>query len=224
MLNYYGKSQQSGGYGLHATACVTRRGKEQNAMEYINSEVVRNSMGKCFSLHIIGYVITPRAFGARLRLGESALELWGMNDIEIEPEEHHSYSTVDSGNKRDSSSNTIEILNSKEEEVTNLPPACLDTVPSQVKEQRFYPTSGKGSRAHLTLGCAAGVHAKVTGFDLIKVISHEQEHKTEEDCNDTQKLERYDIPSGVLTCYGEGVWVVYPEQEVVVKSLFSGYY
>ncbi|KAK3851203.1 hypothetical protein Pcinc_042134 [Petrolisthes cinctipes] len=230
MLNYYGKSQQSGGYGLHVTACVTRKGKEENAMKYITSDVVRKSLGKCFSFPIIGFVITPRAFGARLRLGENALELWGMNDNEIEKEEHLPDNTdtgVKSGNKVEASSltKTFETHCNLEEE-SNSTAACLTVVPSQIKDVRFSPTIGKGSRAHLTLGCAPGIHAKVTGFDLIKVISHEQEYRNmnREGMNNAQNLERYDITGGVLIPYGEGVWVVYPEDEVIVQSFFSAYY
>ncbi|KAK8391669.1 hypothetical protein O3P69_017294 [Scylla paramamosain] len=37
-------------------------------------------------------------------------------------------------------------------------------------EDRFYPTSGKGSRAHLTLACAPGIKPVTTGFDLILAV------------------------------------------------------
>ncbi|XP_071523032.1 2',3'-cyclic-nucleotide 3'-phosphodiesterase-like [Panulirus ornatus] len=240
ILDYYSKNTEFGGYKvLHATAKVSKRGKAPNAMEYIDSPLVRKSIGKCFSLHIIGYVITPRTFGARLKLGESELELWDMNDNETETEETTRLTTSSNTEKLSTcvkeSSNVVETESDnnidckKKGKLQML--ECHPTVSiisPELKNDRFFPTSGKGSRAHLTLGCAPNVHARTTGFDLINVISCEQRVKEIEKSGDTEscknKVETYSITEGVLKTYGKGIWVIYPEQEMVVSSLFSAFY
>ncbi|XP_045611248.2 2',3'-cyclic-nucleotide 3'-phosphodiesterase isoform X1 [Procambarus clarkii] len=218
MLGYYSRNAKKGTYNvLHTTASVTRRGKTQNGMDYIQSAAVRNSLGKCFDLHIIGYVVTPRTFGARVKLGSSELELWGMDDNEIETE-----------NAMENSSDNIDITCNSAEEIET---SCHDTVtviPSNLKSDKFCPTSGKGSRAHVTLGCASNIHPRTTGFDLINVVSCEQRVKEIKKSDGTeisdQKVETYAISEGTLRTYGDGIWVIYPEKEVIVSSLFSAFY
>lgn len=213
---YYRRNEGPRDYKvLHATACVTRKGKAKNAKEYMAKKVVKDSLGKSFPLHIIGFVLTPRTYGVRLRLGEEALELWGMDDQEVESEDNTSapasqqpvrdgqVSLDDTNLKRGSCHST------------------LRTGESQVDRSRFHPTSGRGSRAHLTLGCAPNVGAKITGFDLIKVVALEQKVMKNEN---PEMFESFSIPEGELRTYGDSIWVIYPEKEILVSSLFSAFY
>ncbi|KAG0724170.1 2',3'-cyclic-nucleotide 3'-phosphodiesterase [Chionoecetes opilio] len=169
VLNYYTKNEGHGGYTvLHATACITKKGKAKNAKEYMAKEAVKNSLGKVFPLHIIGFVMTPRTFGVRLRLEEEALEVWGMDDHETEAEDtlkttsgKESQKTEKTGQQSAGGGERVSIGD------TSLRSSChttLRTGESQLHSARFHPTAGKGCRAHLTLGCAPQVQAKITGY------------------------------------------------------------
>ena len=37
-------------------------------------------MGKCYTLHIVGFVFTPRTVGARIKLSSKHIPLWGHED------------------------------------------------------------------------------------------------------------------------------------------------
>lgn len=233
MLNFHRRNTYASGYNvLHATSKVACEGKAPNAMDYIKSQVVRDSMGKLFRLRIIGYVISPRTFGARLKLCESQLELWGMDDQEVEPEDvaKETQPNRAQNSKEDAAHPSSSEPESGEQcrQTQGATGECCDTVSVlnvEMKSDRFYPTSGKGSRAHLTLGCAPGTHARVTGFDLINVVSCEQRAKEMCDADlNSEYFETYSISNGTLRKYEDGLWVIYPEQEVVVNSLFSAYY
>lgn len=227
-----------GGNILHATAKFTARGKPEGAMEYITSSLVKSAMGRCFQFHIIGFVITPRTFGARLRLTEDQLELWGNDDYEDPPASATQWATP-TKYERESEKQQEEFPDNMEqdgeqtifENEEKVVPACCPTISvidAELKEDRFHPTWGKGSRAHLTLACAPGVKPVNTGFDLINVIRCEQRVREEEWLTEPelceQKVETYPINGGVLRTYGEGSWVLYPEKEIVVTSMFSACY
>lgn len=224
MLRYYRRNEEPSDYKvLHATASVVRRGKAKNAKEYMAKKVVRDSLGKSFTLQLIGFVITPRTFGVRVRLGKDALELWAMDDHEIEADDTPSKQPAKGGQESAKKNNKVSLANTGVRRKS-----CQTTVrngPSQLHEDRFSPTSGIGSRAHLTLGCAPGVSAKITGFDLIKIVSCEQEMlKTEKLQQLSKKMQTFSVSGGELRTYGDGMWVIYPEKEIHVNSLFSAFY
>lgn len=190
-------------------------------------KVVKDSLGKSFTLHVIGLVMTPRTFGIRLRLGEEALELWGMDDQETESEDTMSNTAGKEPHKTNQQPG-------KENEQVSLGDtslrrdschSTLRTGKSQLHKARFHPTVGKGSRAHLTLGCAPQVHARITGFDMMKVVSCEQRIVKNENPEESDGiLETFSIPEGELRNYGDSIWVIYPEKEINVSSMFSGFY
>ena len=228
MMRYYEKNEGQGNYKvLHATASVTRKGKAKNAKEYMAKKVVKDSLGKSFTLCIIGFVLTPRTFGVRLRLGEEELEVWGMDDNEEEAEDTLSNTTGKASHKTGQQSG-------KDDERVSLGDtsmrmgtsrSTLRTGESQRHNARFHPTSGRGSRAHLTLGCAPQVQAKITGFDLMKVVSCEQRMLMNEKNEQSSEIfEAFSIPEGELRTYGDSIWVIYPEEEIHVNSLFSAFY
>lgn len=224
MLRYYKRNEERSDYKvLHATASVVRRGKAKNAKEYIARQAVKDSLGKGFTLQLIGFVITPQTFGVRLRLGEDALELWGLDDHETEAEDTAGKQPAKAGPGSAKKTNRVNLANTGVRR--NSCQTTLRDGPSQLHEHRFAPTAGRGSRAHLTLGCAPGVSAKMTGFDLIKVVSCEQEMlKTENLQQSSEKVQTFSLTEGELRTYGDGIWVIYPEKEIHVDSLFSGFY
>lgn len=205
---------------LHATSKFTARGKSIGANEYINSSVVKQSLGKGFRLCIIGFVITTRTVGARLKLSNEQLELWCNDDHEDPPVTVLNSAVLKKPQLSHSNSDrSKEKLNSLEFRNTSV---CFPTITEReifYNEDRFYPTSGRGSRAHLTLACAPGIKPVTTGSDLILAVKCEQRMLGGE----SQKAETYMIDGGVLMNYGEGIWVVYPNSELLVSSLFSAF-
>lgn len=174
---------------------------------------MKESVGKCFRLCIIGFVITPRTIGARLKLTEEQLQLWSNNDNEDPPEITPSFEVIKETKLKQLN---YEENNSKKDSICD---STVITVESSSTEM-FHPTLGKGSRAHLTLACAPNIKPVTTGFDLIRAVRHEQYALK---CDD-QKPETYAIDGGILRKYDDGVWVVYPQCEVFVSSLFSAFY
>ncbi|XP_045582125.2 2',3'-cyclic-nucleotide 3'-phosphodiesterase isoform X1 [Procambarus clarkii] len=233
ILQYFSRdSFVDGGNILHCTSKFTGRGKPPGALEYINSSHVRSAMGRCFQLRIIGFVITPRTLGARLRLTEEQLELWGNIDDEeppaniAEPMQQRKYDTGSDNHNWTGQDDTSESFENKFSNGGCEP--TFKVVESYFKNDRFHPTVGKGSRAHLTIACAPGIRPVNTGFDLINVVKCEQRALAKEGLDGVQlydqKVETYTIPGGVLRTYGEGTWVIYPDKEVTVCTMFSACY
>ncbi|XP_033097651.1 2',3'-cyclic-nucleotide 3'-phosphodiesterase-like isoform X1 [Anneissia japonica] len=70
------KELDVGGTMLHCTSLhYTRDGFEQY------NERVGPSVGRVYQIEVIGFLITPRTFGARLKLDKHAKELWENGDI-----------------------------------------------------------------------------------------------------------------------------------------------
>jgi len=165
------------------------------AEDYAARLEVEESIGKSFTLHSIGWILTPRTFGARLYLTEEQLILWNNEDTEVEtpPQTNTKYqpSQVHHGNQ------------------INVIPQDPDILGN------FRPTSGRGSRAHLTLGCAPGVSAVTTGLDLVEIIN--QESIADE------SISTYNVTNGWLRSYGSGQWVFYPRTQYLLHSEFLGY-
>ncbi|XP_064646856.1 uncharacterized protein LOC135499823 [Lineus longissimus] len=70
---------------LHCTTMFSLRGKKAETLDYIAKEAVEKAMGQVFMLSVIGFSISPRAFGARLRLNNTQLKLWFRDDNEERP-------------------------------------------------------------------------------------------------------------------------------------------
>ncbi|XP_066950247.1 2',3'-cyclic-nucleotide 3'-phosphodiesterase-like isoform X2 [Macrobrachium rosenbergii] len=221
---------------LHTTAKFTGRGKPHGSLEYINDPEVKCALGQCYPLNIIGFVITPRTFGARIKLTDEELELWGSNDYETPPDnlmrvpefvnKKEPYTTTSAHDNDDGDEG-----NDNDNLVDSCEPKIIIT-PQEMVKNRFWPTSGIGSRAHITLGCAWGVKPVTTGFDLIDVISCEQieedskkhnENAMDVDLEDSGS-KTYNFYGAVMKCYGKGRWVIYPEDKIIVESLFSAFY
>ncbi|XP_048846915.1 2',3'-cyclic-nucleotide 3'-phosphodiesterase [Brienomyrus brachyistius] len=74
----------------------------------------------------------------------------------------------------------------------------------------------RGSRAHVTLGCAEGVEPVQTGLDLLEIIA--QKKRGEEG----EKIQELDL--GALTYYGKGAWMLSLKEPIRAQSCFSSYY
>lgn len=229
ILKYFNRSSfVDGGATLHATAMFTARGKAENAMEYINNPEIKKAYGKIFSVDIIGYVITPFTIGARIKLTPSMLQLWGNDDEEAMPEnlagseakkthKRHQESEGLDANENSNSIGDLSVLTSD---------SCQNTVIAVPQDltDRFCPSVGKGSRAHITLGCAPGVKPVRTGFDIIRAVALEQKAKERGEFGVSNPSEKsFIVPGGVLRTYGECCWIIYPENKLVVTSIFSSY-
>ncbi len=85
---------------------------------------------------------------------------------------------------------------------------------------RFLPTSGFGSRAHITLGYAKGSTAVQTGLNQIQVIEREQEC----DACTHKRPKHFELDGAAVIHYGDGQCVVYLNEPIRATTLFSGRY
>lgn len=74
----------------------------------------------------------------------------------------------------------------------------------------------KGSRAHITLGCASGVEAVQTGMDLLEFVKLEKAGSKGEEVGE--------IGGGKLQYFGNGMWMLTLSKKIDVRAIFSGYY
>ncbi|XP_043910484.1 2',3'-cyclic-nucleotide 3'-phosphodiesterase isoform X2 [Protopterus annectens] len=84
------------------------------------------------------------------------------------------------------------------------------------KDEDILPNLHKGSRAHITLGCAEGISAVVTGFDLLRFIS------LKKGGGKGEYIEK--ISKGELHYFSKGLWMLYLDEEIKVKAMFGGSY
>ncbi|XP_054849426.1 2',3'-cyclic-nucleotide 3'-phosphodiesterase-like isoform X3 [Eublepharis macularius] len=74
----------------------------------------------------------------------------------------------------------------------------------------------KGSRAHVTLGCASGIEAVQTGLDLLEFVKLEKAGNKGEEVGE--------IGGGKLLSYGNGMWMIVLSKKIEVRAVFGGYY
>uniref|UniRef100_A0A8C5D822 Cyclic nucleotide phosphodiesterase catalytic domain-containing protein n=1 Tax=Gouania willdenowi TaxID=441366 RepID=A0A8C5D822_GOUWI len=72
-----------------------------------------------------------------------------------------------------------------------------------------------GSRAHVTLACAAGVEAVQTGLDLLDILALQK---------DGQQGELVEMELGSLSYYGEGRWMLALREPICASACFSSSY
>lgn len=72
-----------------------------------------------------------------------------------------------------------------------------------------------GSRAHVTLGCAAGVEAVQTGIDLLEILILQ---KGEEKPATVEELDL-----GTLSYLGKGLWYLALKEVVTCDATFKGF-
>ncbi|XP_061701762.1 2',3'-cyclic-nucleotide 3'-phosphodiesterase [Syngnathoides biaculeatus] len=150
---------------LHCTTKFCDYGKAEGAKEYAEKPAVSELYGSVFDLKVSALFVTPRTFGARVRLTEEQLVLWPA-DAEKEAE-------------------------------ASVPGAAALPM---------------GSRAHITLGCAAGVEPVQTGLDLLEILVLNQVEPVT------------DLELGSLRFYGEGRWMLELKEPMCAAACFSSFY
>ncbi|XP_066499028.1 2',3'-cyclic-nucleotide 3'-phosphodiesterase [Hoplias malabaricus] len=155
---------------LHCTTKFCDYGKIEGSKEYAEQQVVKDAYGNSAELSVVGLMVTPRTFGARVELTQEQLQLWPSGaDKECVPE-------------------------------ASLP--AVETLPV-------------GSRAHVTLGCAAGVEAAQTGLDLMKILAL---MKAGQEAVAVEELEL-----GTLSYLGQGRWYLTLREAVTCDTTFSSF-
>lgn len=74
----------------------------------------------------------------------------------------------------------------------------------------------RGSRAHITLGCAADVEPVQTGLDLLEIVRQEKGGSRGEEVGE--------LARGKLLSLGSGRWVLSLAKKVEARAIFTGYY
>uniref|UniRef100_A0A5F8HDW2 2',3'-cyclic-nucleotide 3'-phosphodiesterase n=1 Tax=Monodelphis domestica TaxID=13616 RepID=A0A5F8HDW2_MONDO len=74
----------------------------------------------------------------------------------------------------------------------------------------------RGSRAHITLGCAAGIEPVQTGIDLLEMLRQEK--------GGSQGEEVSELNRGKLYSLGNGQWKLRLIKKLELRAVFSGYY
>jgi len=198
--SWYGRDS-SAMHNLHCTGFFSGRGKENGSVKYADSMVVRNAMGQMYPLYIIGFVITPRTFGARVHLMDEQLPLWKKDDFE-----------QGTGSRR------VSLRQSNNKFLKRTPHRASD-VNSCPNLSYFHPTCGLGSRAHITLGYSTLSKGAVqTGFDLVDLVAREEQHAPM-----FTNLDSVSIEGGEL-CRYDDTFAVYLSEPLPLTSLFSGRY
>lgn len=94
---------------------------------------------------------------------------------------------------------------------------CFDLDSPEVDpSQKFRPTSGFGSRAHITIGCAENLSPVEAGYDLVEIIKYE--------AKDSGDKSTFLIDGASVKHYGGGHFGVYLDKVVRFEALFGGYY
>ncbi|XP_033628527.1 2',3'-cyclic-nucleotide 3'-phosphodiesterase-like isoform X1 [Asterias rubens] len=196
---------------LHCTSFFSNYGNRTGSKQYATSSAVKQNTGGAYNLSIIGFLITPQTFGARLRLTKDELALWGVDNSK-EADKTHTESNVGSR----SWVKTNKVITARTSDTLNVdkPVSC----PKGWRPQEFSPTCGPGSRAHLTLGLGVNISAVQTGIDLNLII--QQELLARDKPKDIPTLQ---LAGGIARCYGEGNWAIYLEKPLKVGALFSGW-
>ena len=245
-LNSYYSREASSSETLHCTAFFSNRGRTESSSLYTSQDVVKRSLGKAYTLSVVGFVITPRTVGARIALTPRQARLWGKDDFEGTKSKADGFTIVtDSPKYRRRTKGNAEV---KELQATSSPKSdgitgnhsdsdpgsyspddedyeemlAFEMAYVQLNERpRFMPTCGLGSRAHITLGYSRGSTAVQTGLDQVKIIDIEKGYH---DNRAAKRPRHIELDDAAVIYYGEGQCVVYLNDPVDVTSLFSARY
>lgn len=132
--------------------------------------MVKDSYDTTTELSVVGLIVTPHVFGARVSLTPEQLLLWPTGADKV-----------------------------------GVPPADLPGVEA-------LPA---GSRAHVTLGCAASVEALQTGIDLLEILIVQQGEEK------TVTVEELEL--GTLSYLGQGRWYLSLKEPVTCNATFSSF-
>ncbi|XP_052615725.1 2',3'-cyclic-nucleotide 3'-phosphodiesterase isoform X1 [Peromyscus californicus insignis] len=88
--------------------------------------------------------------------------------------------------------------------------------PSDVDKPSSSESLPPGSRAHITLGCAADVQPVQTGLDLLEILQQQKGGSRGEEVGELSR--------GKLFSLGKGRWMLSLTKKMEVKAIFTGYY
>ncbi|XP_029293465.1 2',3'-cyclic-nucleotide 3'-phosphodiesterase [Cottoperca gobio] len=88
--------------------------------------------------------------------------------------------------------------------------------PADAEKESESASLPRGSRAHITLGCAENVEPVQTGVDLLEILALQQEGQRGE------LIEEMEL--GSLTYYGEGRWLLTLREPICSPACFSSVY
>ena len=177
--------------------CTAKGGAAADTLYSTRPDVLQ-ALGSVTTLTIVGFVITPRTFGARVKLTPQQLTLWGNSDSPHTPKAIDTMfrkevnftpktTTIDAefsieesnGNDASSSLDKKEVIIQGVSKESKTLVACVP--PSQEEDddkrkvREWTPTLGEGSRAHITIGCnGRDMHPRTTGYDLLLAVDKEQ--------------------------------------------------
>jgi len=261
MLNYFDRDSMRG-MAINTCHCTAKFCGKEGKEYSVQKEVVEH-LGKVTSLEITGFTITPRTIGAKVRLSGHQKLVYAQNDNQevMDPNQKEQNGPKPSNqNKRKPPQNghnpedddPIEL-----EEVSQVLRAISATKPSLRTEKSNNNSESGGSssffgrRAHITLGCAAGVKPVQTGLDTIDIAVKEAQDAAKENFEDGKETSedvmevsestkkefkdgrevseavldvypKYKVPGGVLTNYGEGSWLFNLDKHIIVDAMFTG--
>lgn len=88
--------------------------------------------------------------------------------------------------------------------------------PNDVDKLSLSDSLPRGSRAHITLGCAGDVEAVQTGIDLLEIVRQEKGGSKGEEVGELSR--------GKLFSMGSGRWMLNLAKKLKVRAIFTGYY
>lgn len=88
--------------------------------------------------------------------------------------------------------------------------------PSDVDKLAPTDSLPRGSRAHITLGCAGDWEAVQTGIDLLEIVRQEKGGSKGEEVGE--------LARGKLYSLGNGRWMLNLAKKMEVRAIFTGYY
>lgn len=197
---------------MHCTAKYCGRNFD-DAVCYSDSLEVMNGYGRCYEICIIGLVMTPRTFGARVKLDEEQIKLWDNDTQQSSPSTNIHSNHVETRGLIKSDPMSNDKTEERSTFTCQIPLVCLPQ-----KDLNFQPTKGPGSSAHVTLGCADNIPPVTTGLDLLEVVDYESQ------MDNSVPVETFELSRGVLRRYGTSSWVLYLNQKICVKTVFTGFY
>ncbi len=204
---------------VHCTANFCGKRPSTEGCEYADSEVVKDNLGKASDLKIFGFVITPRTLGARVCLDEDQLVLWAQDDYEkvFSTDSGREYRKKKKAAKK--RSKKTDRQNDEEDQSQKIKFVDFEF------SNEFYPISGKGRRAHVTLGTRGEeVRPVTTGTDLLMAVKEEESAEAKGDgCQEVATYKNEKL--GVLRRYRSDLWVVYlHDKAAVFDATFTGHY
>lgn len=188
---------------FHVTAKYCGGDGGNHCKEYYDK--THTALKQDFPTSLIGLFFTKDCYGVRVNLTAEQEDMFAME----ETKNRETY--AEDSNARTISSIT---LNSQGRIVKSNSYPGIQFIPQPIN---FQPSN---SRAHITLGCAPGIPAVQTGFDLLQLIEYETNSEPHKD---------FEIKNiGVLRLFHpENVtrttFVLYPEELLLVDGKFEAY-